>query len=372
MRGPGTAILPMTELPNDLPKGGARAAAPGNADAAGRHGMLDPLARVFALSVSAIGFGYVFNAYLIYWLGWPGIEKLFGQLGLFGLQTPSPALDGGAMLLGVVQLAIYLGSVAGIAAYVLRTARRTLHHDAETLSATAAYISRAAFWAVLLVGLADAFLSFLHVEGFLQDVFGDSLGTNFERSAFRGIWVHYPLIVVSMIIAAYNRAPEFVWLALLVVFGELQIVFLRFIFSYEQAFMADLVRFWYAALFLFSSAYTLLHEGHVRVDVLYAGFSERKKAWCNAIGSVGLGLPVCWVILTMGLATKSSIISGPLLIFEITQSGFGMYVKYLLAGFLLIYALSMMVQFMSAFLNSVGVLLREPDAERPVAEARSF
>ena len=359
----------MTDPPTDPPKG---AATPGNADAAATHGMLDQALRIFALSVSAVGFGYVFNAYLIYWQDWPGIEKLFGQLGLFGLQTPSPALGGGAMALGAVQLAIYLGPIAGIAAYVLRTARRTLHHDAETLAATAAYIARAAFWAVLLVGLVDAALSFLHVEGLLADMFGKSLGADLERSAFRGLWVHYPLIVVSLIIAVFNRTPAFVWLALLVVMGELQIVFLRFIFSYEQTFMTDLVRFWYAALFLFSSAYTLLHEGHVRVDVLYAGFSERKKAWCNTVGSVGLGLPVCWVILTMGLATKSSIITAPLLIFEVTQSGFGMYVKYLLAGFLLVYALSMMVQFMSSFLNNVGILLREPDAEAPAAEAQSL
>ena len=59
--------------------------------------------------------------------------------------------------------------------------------------------------------------------------------------------------------------------------AELLIVISRFIFSYEQAFMADLVRFWYGALFLFASAYTLLEEGHVRVDVLYAAFKDRNN-----------------------------------------------------------------------------------------------
>ncbi|MEQ8701009.1 MAG: TRAP transporter small permease subunit, partial [Bauldia litoralis] len=129
-----------------------------------------------------------------------------------------------------------------------------------------------------------------------------------------------------------------------------------------------LVRFWYAALFLFSSAYTLLHEGHVRVDVVYMGFSERRKAWANAIGAVILGLPVCWIILTMGLSNKFSSISAPLLTFEVTQSGFGLYVKYLLAAFLLVYSLSMMAQFMSGLLNSAGTLLHEPGAETPVRE----
>ena len=50
----------------------------------------------------------------------------------------------------------------------------------------------------------------------------------------------------------------------MVVLAEFAIVVSRFVFSYEQAYMGDLVRFWYAALFLFASAYALSHEGHVR------------------------------------------------------------------------------------------------------------
>ena len=75
----------------------------------------------------------------------------------------------------------------------------------------------------------------------------------------------------------FRKGIDFIWLASLIVFGELLIVITRFIFSYEQAFMGDLVRFWYASLFLFASAYTLIHDGHVRVDVIYAGFSEKAK-----------------------------------------------------------------------------------------------
>ena len=81
--------------------------------------------------------------------------------------------------------------------------------------------------------------------------------------------------------------------------------------------MGDLVRFWYAALFLFASAYALAEEGHVRVDVLYARFSRRGKAWVNAIGSLVLGIPICWVILTLGMWGKGSSINSPLLSFEI-------------------------------------------------------
>ena len=56
--------------------------------------------------------------------------------------------------------------------------------------------------------------------------------------------------------------------------------------------MGDLVRFWYAALFLFASAYTLKEEGHVRVDVLFAGFKKKTKAWVNATGTAALAFPL--------------------------------------------------------------------------------
>ena len=82
---------------------------------------------------------------------------------------------------------------------------------------------------------------------------------------------------------------------------------------------ADLVRFWYAALFLFASAYTLIHDGHVRVDVIYAGFSEKAKNRTNMLGSLLLGLPLCWIVLFRGLWSESSPFNLALLNFEVTQ-----------------------------------------------------
>ena len=147
----------------------------------------------------------------------------------------------------------------------------------------------------------------------------------------------------------------------------------RFIFSYEQAFMGDLVRFWYASLFLLASAYSLVADGHVRVDLFYARFGAKGKAWTNAFGSLFLGIPLCWVILSMGLWSKGSSLASPLLSFEISQSGFGMYVKYLMAGCLIVFAASMATQFASYFLESVAVLRREgtPEAAPPATDSAS-
>jgi len=149
----------------------------------------------------------------------------------------------------------------------------------------------------------------------------------------------------------------------------LAIVFTRFIFSYEQAFMGDLVRFWYGALFLFASAYTLLEEGHVRVDVFYSGYSNKRKALVNAFGSIFLGLTMSWTIMIVGMGNKMAIINMPVVNFEVSQSGYGMYVKYLMAGFLGVFAVTMAVQFVSYFLDSVADYRGEPGKRKPTSSA---
>jgi TRAP-type mannitol/chloroaromatic compound transport system permease small subunit len=146
----------------------------------------------------------------------------------------------------------------------------------------------------------------------------------------------------------------------MVVGAELTIVISRFVFSYEQAFMGDLVRFWYAALFLFASAYTLLDEGHVRVDVFYAGMRDKTKGWVNVVGAVLFGMSLCWVILYFGLNSQAATIIGPMLKFETSQTTTGLFVKYLMAGYLGIFAITMLIQFCALLLESVADIRNEP------------
>lgn len=318
------------------------------------------LYRSFAWVIVVVMLVFLANNYLNFWRGWPGVPNILAHYGVPGFGTLRSPLTGSAPTLGLIQLATYVIAIFAAIAYVMGTSRLPLRDDAKRLSALAAYIVRAAFWAVLLVGVVDAVISFLRVESFLPDLIGSELAARLEQPQFRGPYVHVPLIGLSLLIALLTRSLGFIWLAFLVVVAEFIIVVTRFIFSYEQAFMGDLVRFWYAGLFLFASAYTLLEEGHVRVDVLYAGFSRRTRGFVNAFGSVFLGIILCWVILLVGLWGKSNIINSPLLTIEVTQQGFGMYVKYLMAGFLAVYAVSMLVQFASSFLDSIADIRGDP------------
>jgi len=320
--------------------------------------------RVFAyLMVSGV-FLYLINNYLVYWQDMPGSYALFSHYGWLGLEVEP--LAGEQVSRGWTQVVGYLLVLLGSVAYVATTSSRTLIQESVRFSAISAYIIRFAFWSVTLVGAIDMLISFLRVENLLEAVAGEWLTQQLGRPIFRGTYVHYPLILVSLFIAAWLRHISFTWLALMCVLSEFLIVITRFVFSYEQAYMGDVVRFWYAALFLFASASTLAQEGHVRVDVLYAGFKRRRKAFFDSIGCIFLGMPICWVILMQGMGGRGNSINGPLLSFEVSQSGYGMYVKYLMAGFLIIFSVTMLIQFVSFLLYNISQLLdRHADKDQP-------
>lgn len=304
---------------------------------------------------------FLISRYLMFWLNVPGVDDLTEHFAdSEGTLSTAKLLQTGAFI-AVSFITFFL-----IIRWVKKTPQITLMDDSTRYAAWAAYVVRAAFWSIFLIGIADSVISFLRIEEFLTPLVGETLSQNLDKASWRGTFVHYPLIAISLVIAKFSRSLGFTWLALLVVFSEFCIVLSRFIFSYEQAFMGDLVRFWYAGLFLFASAYTLVEGGHVRVDVVYASMKHRSKAWINTIGSILLGLPVCWIILTMGMDTKQSSLIGPIISFELSQSGYGMYVKYLMAGFLIVFAVSMAFQFVSYILSNIAILVNADDA--PIGE----
>ena len=319
---------------------------------------LPVLIRIFSYSILAITLVFLINNVLPVWFEWPGIKKLFSNYGLFGFKKLSKPLEDTVLTYSYIQLFLYFISIALAIFYVLKSIKQTLETDSEILTKFTAYIIRSSFWAVFIVGIADLIVSFMVVEKLVEPVFGETLKVKLVVPAFRITFVHFPLILLSFVIGYFTRSVGFIWLAVLVVASEFFIVLSRFIFEYEQAFQGDLVRFWYSALYLFASAYALMHEGHVRVDVLYTGFSERKKAWTNSIGSLLLGIPLCLITLFLGMGGKASIINGPVISFEITQQGSnGLYLLYLMAVYLAVFATTMLIQFTSYFMGSSYILL---------------
>ena len=65
-------------------------------------------------------------------------------------------------------------------------------------------------------------------------------------------------------------------------------------------------------------------------------------------------------VLVVGLGQSTAIITSPILRLEVSQSGFGMYVKYLLAGYLAIFAITMAIQFAAYLLEGVADYRGDP------------
>ena len=303
-------------------------------------------------------FAFVFNSYLTLALEWPKIFELFY------MNNELTSLDYFKIS---IEIFVYFISIAGVfyLSYIYRD--QSLRKDCLLLNKTVNYFIRSCFWAVVFVGLADVIISFLRVEDLLDNVVGQDLATQLGRSKFRGPYVHIPLVFLGFFVGIFIKHIAFTWLAFLVVIAELLIVITRFVFSYEQAFQGDIVRFWYAALFLFASAYTLFEDGHVRVDVLYSKFTSKTKGIVNSYGSVLMGMTLCWCILLLGMWEKTNVIVNPMLSYESAQSGFGMYTKYWLASFLAIFAISMMIQFSSYLFESYADYKNE-DGKREIQD----
>lgn len=87
------------------------------------------------------------------------------------------------------------------------------------------------------------------------------------------------------------------WCSILMVVVTFYIVITRYVFSSGSIAVQESVIYLNALLFLLTSAFTLKHDGHVRVDIFYGPASTRYKAWVNLLGGLFLLLPVAVFIL---------------------------------------------------------------------------
>lgn len=86
------------------------------------------------------------------------------------------------------------------------------------------------------------------------------------------------------------------WLTVLMVINVFCVVVLRYVFSVGWVWMQEFYVWTHATVFMLGAGYTLLHKGHVRIDLIYRTASERYKAIVNILGCVFLGIPLIYLI----------------------------------------------------------------------------
>lgn len=83
------------------------------------------------------------------------------------------------------------------------------------------------------------------------------------------------------------------WTALAMALLTSAVVILRYGFSTGSIVMQESITYLHGSMFMLGVAYALKTDAHVRVDIFYRGFSDRQRAWVNAIGGIVLVLPLC-------------------------------------------------------------------------------
>ena len=87
------------------------------------------------------------------------------------------------------------------------------------------------------------------------------------------------------------------WLTLLIVLVTFLVVILRYGFNFGSIALQESTSYFHAFVFMLGAAYTLKHDGHVRVDIFYRKMNKTKKAWVDLLGTAFLLFPVCLFIL---------------------------------------------------------------------------
>ena len=156
-----------------------------------------------------------------------------------------------------------------------------------------------------------------------------------------------------------ERVGRFVaWAALLMVLVQFGVVLLRYVYGLNFIFMQESIVYLHAILFMLGAGYTLLHGGHVRVDIFYASAKPRAKAWIDLIGVVIFLIPVCAIIFTFSYPYVQSSWA----VFEGSKETSGIQAVFLLKTVILAFAVLILLQGVALALRSILVIAgRESD-----------
>lgn len=89
------------------------------------------------------------------------------------------------------------------------------------------------------------------------------------------------------------------WLVIFLVLLVGYDVSMRYLFQSGSIGIQELEWHLFSIIFLIGAAYTLKHDEHVRLDILYRSkiLSDRHRAWIDAFGALFILLPFCFLII---------------------------------------------------------------------------
>jgi len=130
------------------------------------------------------------------------------------------------------------------------------------------------------------------------------------------------------------------WLALGCVVTCFAVVVLRYAFNIGFPWLQEMYVWQHAAVFMAGAGYTMLHRGHVNVDVLYGQLNDRRKAWIDILGTLVFLFP--W--LAVMAVTSAPFVLSSWSIREGSSTADGMPAVYLLKSLLWVFCVVLFLQ----------------------------
>jgi len=148
------------------------------------------------------------------------------------------------------------------------------------------------------------------------------------------------------------------WLTLGMVLLTFLVVLLRYVFNTGWIALQESINYMHALVFLIGAAYTLKHNEHVRVDIIYSKLSERGKAWIDLSGHIFILLPVMlfifWISWGYIIASWS--------VFESSAEAGGLPAVYLLKSSIILMSVLLILQSFAQILKAVNTLSTRDNA----------
>jgi TRAP-type mannitol/chloroaromatic compound transport system permease small subunit len=96
--------------------------------------------------------------------------------------------------------------------------------------------------------------------------------------------------------AAIDRVTEFIgkwvsWLILISILVSAGNAIVRKLFNMSSNAWLELQWYLFGAAFMFAAAYTLRQNEHIRIDIVYGGFSRRVQHWIDLLGHLLFLMP---------------------------------------------------------------------------------
>jgi TRAP-type mannitol/chloroaromatic compound transport system permease small subunit len=118
------------------------------------------------------------------------------------------------------------------------------------------------------------------------------------------------------------------WATALVVAVVFIDVVMRYAFKISFVFTQELEWHLFAFIFLMGAGYTLLQDGHVRVDIFYQRCSPKTQAWINLLGVIFFLIPGCYMV----IATSIPFVYNAWAVMEGSPDPGGIPYRFLLKG----------------------------------------